>query len=84
MEKLILPFFALLALGITSCGGPSLDDINVAEIKDACECVDAVKIASDVMIAEADKHNDNGKMLEPDAASKKLMLRSRPPISAPV
>lgn len=73
MKKLILPVLAALTLGVTSCGGPSLDDINVAEIKDACGCVDAVKLASDVMIAEAKKHESNGNMLEPDEATKKLM-----------
>ena len=73
MKKLILSVIAALALGITSCGGPSLDDINVAEIKDACGCVDAVKMASDIMIAEADKYESNGKMLAPDKASEKLM-----------
>lgn len=72
MKKLILPVFAALALGITSCGGPSLDDVNVAEIKDACGCVDAMKTVSDVMVAEAEKHGNDAEKLQKDADSKKL------------
>ncbi len=73
MKKRILPILTVMALGFTSCGGPSLDDVNIAEIKDACGCVDAVIIASDVMLAEADRHRVNGKMTEPDSEAKKVM-----------
>ena len=72
MKKLILPVIAALALGVTSCGGPSLDDVNVAEIKDACGCVDGMKTVSDVMVAEAEKHGNDAEKLEKDPESKKV------------
>ncbi len=73
MKKLILPVFAALALGITSCGGPSIEDVKVADIKDACGCSDAVKTVSDVMVVEAEKHGFDEAKIKADAASKKVM-----------
>lgn len=62
----------LLGLGIVallaSCGGSSAEDVNVAEVKDACGCADGfVTIANDILENVGDKTEDemeNDKELE--------------------
>lgn len=62
----------LLGLGIlalmASCGGQSAEDVNVAEIKDACGCSDGfVTIANDILAEIGDRTEDemeNDKELE--------------------
>ncbi len=45
MKRLTHVLLALFAIGIiTSCGSKSAKDINMADIKTACDCVDAAVI----------------------------------------
>lgn len=67
----------LLGLGIVallaSCGGSSAEDVNVAEIKDACGCASSlVTIANDILDNIGDKSEDD---LEND---KELMKTMKP------
>jgi hypothetical protein len=74
MKKRLLSALILtsLALGFTSCGGPSIDDVDIAEIKDACGCTDALKMVSDVVLAETEKHASEKELLA-DPESKKVI-----------
>lgn len=73
MKKLILPVLAALVLGVTSCGSPSIEDVKVADIKDACGCSDAVKTVSEIMVTEAAKYDNDAEKLKANAESKKVM-----------
>ena len=73
MKKRILPIMTVMALGFTACGGPSLDDINVAEINDACGCADALKTVSDIILVEGEKHDMKKEKLMADPESKGVM-----------
>lgn len=73
MKKLTFSLIAGLAIGLASCGSPSIEDVNVADIKDACGCSDAVKTVSEIMVAEAGKYNNDADKLKANEDSKKLM-----------
>jgi hypothetical protein len=67
----------LLGLGIVallaSCGGSSAEDVNVAEMKDACGCTEGlVTIANDILDNIGDKSEDD---MEGD---KELMKTMKP------
>lgn len=60
MKKTILGL-GILAL-MASCGGSSAEDVNVAEIKDACGCTDGlITIANDILAEVGDKSENDMK-----------------------
>ena len=72
MKKLILPITTILALGFASCGGPSIDDVDISEIKDACGCTDALNMIAEVVLAETENHTSEKELLA-DPESKKVI-----------
>ena len=73
MKNLTFSLFAGITLALASCGGPSIEDVNVAELKDACECSDAVETVSDIVVHELGKYDNDMKKLEENAESKTLV-----------
>lgn len=69
MKKIILGFGVLAVMA--SCGGSSAEDVNIADVKDACGCADGFLIvANDVLDAIGDKSEDD---MENDEELAKLM-----------
>ena len=61
---------AVLAL-MASCGGSSAEDVNVAEVKTACDCTtNLMTIANDILATVGDKTE---KEMEADAEMMKIM-----------
>jgi hypothetical protein len=73
MKKLTFSLIAGLAIGLASCGSPSIEDVKLEDIKDAWGCSDAVKTVSEIMVAEAAKYDNDADKLKANADSKKLM-----------
>lgn len=73
MKNLTLSIFAGIVLTLTSCTEPYYDGLNVNELQDACECSDAVKTVSNIVVDELEKYDNNMSRLERNTESKKLV-----------
>lgn len=82
MKNLTFSLFAGITLALASCSGPSIEDVNVADLKDACECSDAIKTVSDIIIDELGKYDNDMEKLDKNAESKKLVDSGKEKIDA--
>jgi|688.fasta_scaffold637436_1 hypothetical protein len=75
MKKLILPLM-VLSIGIISCGGKkkekSAEDIVVADLKTACDCVDGMSLVAGETLLLIDKFPTEEEMKKDQEASTKF------------
>jgi len=73
MKKLVF-VFAVGALTLTSCGGGAKKaaDIKVADIKDACGCMDAMNVVADEVLAAIEPFETEDALEADEAALKSV------------
>lgn len=66
MKNVMIALAAVATIGLTSCGGESAEDIKVEDLKEACDCVDAMTTITDEMLSIVDGVEDEKDLSEDD------------------